>query len=125
MKLSKSVTSIVNSINARDCQSNTQKALLALLRGAVDETSEGFVSRSTMRIPNVGARIRSLRTKDFGEFTIECVRGERNSKGGYSTHYRLDPRSVTADKVRMVFEGVVDRSNRSSDTVRAGSRPAR
>lgn len=106
MKLSKSVSTMVQSISARDCSNNTQKALLALLKAASDEKSEGFISRSSMRIPNVGARIRSLRTKEFGEFNVECVRGEGNSRGGYSTYYRLDPRSVTTDKVRMVFRDV-------------------
>lgn len=120
MKLSKSVSTMVSSVSARDCVNNTQKALLALLRAA-DSTSEGFVSRASMRIPNVGARIRSLRTAEFGGFTVECARGDRNTQGGYSTYYRLDPSSVTAEKVRMVFGDIVSTPRRED---RTADRPA-
>lgn len=102
MKLNKSVTSIVDSIQPRDCQNLTQKVLLTFLR-----SDKEFITRSSMRIPNVGSRVRDLRKAEFGGFNVECVRGERNSKGGYSTSYRLDPQSVTAERVKMAFASVL------------------
>jgi hypothetical protein len=103
MKLSKSVSAVVDSIQTRDCQNLTQKVLLTFLR-----SDKEFITRSSMRIPNVGSRVRDLRKPEFGGFTVQCVRGERNPKGGYSTSYRLDPQSVTLDRVKMAFASAIE-----------------
>lgn len=110
--MQKSVQKIVDSVNTRSLRSNTQRVLVSLLRN-----KEGsWMSRASFGVPHATSRIRDLRTKQYGGFTVE-MRREKNR-----TFYRLDQRSVTADRVRDVL-CANDEQSKSSDKVTI--RPAR
>lgn len=98
------VKETVLKINTRKLKNNTQRALLALLRADGE-----WVSRRSLRIPSAAARLRDLRKKEYGEFDVACNITTKNSpqfrtKG---TYYRLNPKSVTLNRVLKVFEGVI------------------
>ncbi len=106
--MQENVRNIVNRIDRRQLTNNTQRALLALLT-----SKDEWVSRSSIRVPSVGARLRDLRKPQFGAFKVECVsatRLERPVRRGTvtrQTFYRLNPNSVTVARVQKVFEGVI------------------
>jgi hypothetical protein len=78
--------------------SNTQKVLVNLLRR---QESEEWVSRSSLRVPNVTSRLRDLRKSIHGSFDVEVrTAASLNRKGdAYTTFYRLAPTSVTTERV--------------------------
>lgn len=103
---SNEINNALKNINRRALRNNTQRALLALLT-----SKRGWVARSSMKIPSVGARIRDLRKSEFGSFKIECA---NQTKAGVTsrvkpsdvkrqTFYRLSPESVTPGKIAKVF----------------------
>lgn len=119
------VKKLLASVNRRKLRNNTQKVLFALLTARNE-----WVSRSSIRVPSVGARLRDLRKPQFGGFQVECVSasklGKRTQtrriarKGEFvrqgdnslnsvtrSTYYRVNPNSVTVSRVAKVFEGVI------------------
>lgn len=104
------VKNLLAKINRRKLKSNTQKALFALLTAKNE-----WVSRSSIRIPSVGARLRDLRKPQFGGFQVECTSasklGKRSQENRRPTYYRVNPSSVTFTKVSKVFEGVINTSN--------------
>ncbi len=103
-----SVKNLVARIDRRKLTNNTQRTLLSLLTAKTE-----WVSRSSIRVNSVGARIRDLRKPEFGGFQVECAsarelgRPVRKTKGIRQTFYRLTPSSVTSAKVISVFEGVI------------------
>lgn len=114
IRMHSNVKTLVSRINRRRLTNNTQKALLALLTA-----NEEWVSRSSIRVPSVGARLRDLRKPQFGGFKVECAsanklerRTRRGSSGNRQTFYRLNPNSVTLSKVVKVFEGVINTSDK-------------
>jgi len=99
---------LVNRINRRKLTNNTQRALLSLLirKGQ-------WMSRTTLRMPNVGSRIRDLRKSEFGAFKVDCVNANKLSRKRGSkittrpTYYRLDPKSITLKALKRAFKGVI------------------
>lgn len=108
------VKSMVSRINKRRLTNNTQRVLLTLLTSKSE-----WVSRTSIRIPSVSARLRDLRKAQFGGFKVECASAnklERKTRKGAvhsrQTFYRLNPTSVTTSRVAKVFEGVINTSNK-------------
>lgn len=99
MELSKKVSQLVANIDRRKLTNNTQRVLLSMLTAKNE-----WVPRTSIRVPSVSARLRDLRKAEFGGFQLECRSSEKDN---HRTFYRLSPRSVTFDRVRKVFEGVV------------------
>lgn len=105
MKHGKTLTRLISNIDRKNLKNNTQRVLFSLLT-----SKEDWVSRSSLRVPNVGSRLRDLRKKEFGAFDVECVTAadlNRSNRSPRSTFYRLNPRSVTVARVHAVFEGVI------------------
>lgn len=108
--MDKNVKNIVRQVeqNRRALTNNTQRALLALLTATTE-----WVPRTALRsIPSVGSRIRDLRKPSFGGFRVKCsTAGQLDRKtsaaGSRQTFYRLDPSSITMNRVQRVFEGVI------------------
>lgn len=104
------VKRLLASINRRKLRNNTQRVLLALLTAKNE-----WVSRSSIRIPSVGARLRDLRKPQFGGFKVECASaarlGKRAQENRRPTYYRVNPNTVTTTRVAKVFEGVISASN--------------
>jgi len=101
-----SIKDLVRKIDRKDLKNNVQKVLYSLL------LSEGWLARTSFRLPNAAARIRDLRKEKYGGFIIDCVdskgikkyRRSRASKlTEKQTYYRIDPKSITLDKVRKIF----------------------
>jgi hypothetical protein len=74
------------------------------------------MARTTLKVPNVGSRLRDLRKESFGAFKIECVSadtlkkrkrvwGSRVTKK--QTFYRLDLTSVDENKLKDFFRGLI------------------
>lgn len=119
---SDNIKNLLASINRRKLKNNTQKVLLTLLTSKTE-----WVSRSSIRIPSVGARLRDLRKPQFGGFEVECASASKlgkrtrmrtqtvNSSAPLErvrpTYYRVNPSSVTVSRVAKVFEGVINTSN--------------
>lgn len=104
------VKTLLASINRRKLRNNTQKVLFALLTAKNE-----WVSRTSLKIPSVGARLRDLRKPQFGGFQVDCTSasklGKRSQENRRPTYYRVNPSSVTLTKVAKVFEGVITTSN--------------
>lgn len=104
------VKTLLAKINRRKLKNNTQKVLFALLT-----SKNEWVSRTSLKVPSVGSRLRDLRKPQFGGFQIQCTSasklGKRSQENRRPTYYRVDPSSVTFNKVAKVFEGVVAISN--------------
>lgn len=106
MKLSKTMQSIVDSVDPTRLNSNTQRVLLKFL-----SSNNEWVTADSLKIPNATSRIRDLRAAEFGAFDIECsTAGQLGRKGNSrKTYYRMNPKSVAGqsglDRVRSVFFG--------------------
>jgi hypothetical protein len=106
--MNKQVKNMVSKIDRRSLRNNTQRVLLALLTN-----DQEWVSRTSIRVPNAPARIRELRSKDFGSFRVTCASAttlkRRNTSDTRQTYYRIDRASVTKKQIARVFdvEGVV------------------
>jgi hypothetical protein len=118
------VINLLAKINRRKLKNNTQKVLFTLLTAKNE-----WISRSSIRIPSAGSRLRDLRKPQFGGFKVECASATKLGKRtrikaaqtttGVSiatekkrqTYYRVNPSSVTLNKVAKVFEGVINTSN--------------
>ncbi|HVI39878.1 MAG TPA: hypothetical protein VM577_04390 [Anaerovoracaceae bacterium] len=105
------VRRIVDRIDRRKLRNNTQRVLLALLT-----SNEEWVSRTALRVPSVGARLRDLRKERFGGFQVQChtatelKRQHATRSTNRPTFYRLNPRTVTLHRVMKAFEGVITNS---------------
>lgn len=116
-KMQSNVRNLLANVNRRKLKNNTQKVLFALLTAKTE-----WVSRSSIRIPSVGARLRDLRKPQFGGFKVECASAHKLGKRVRSasnpisleqtrpTYYRVDPSTVTLNRVTKVFEGVINTS---------------
>lgn len=109
MNTKTNVRQLVRQINRRQLKNNTQRVLLALLTAG-----DQWVSRSSLRVPSAGARLRDLRKAQFGQFNVECRTASElkrsvtvNNKGGRVTFYRINPQTVTVNRVMKAFEGVI------------------
>lgn len=102
-------SNMVNKINRRRLANNVQRVLMSLVRAGKD----GWVSRTSLRVPSVGARIRDLRKLEFGGFDVECRSANDLNKIAKSaqtrrqTFYRIVPRSVTVSRLNRVLKGVI------------------
>jgi hypothetical protein len=99
MSLNKTVKDIVSSVDPRTLTSNTQRALLALLRA-----DGSWVSRGSVRVSNATARMRELRRPEFGGFAVEVATAKELGKPSTTTYYRVNPSSVTPERVKRVFK---------------------
>jgi len=103
------VSNVVSGVNRRKLVNNVQRVFLSL----VSAQNDGWVPRTSLKVPSVGARIRDLRKQEFGGFTIECCSANELSKVSRSvktsrqTFYRIVPRSVTVSRVGKVLKGVI------------------
>lgn len=98
------VRNLLDKINRRSLN-NTQRVLLRLLNADGE-----WVSRTAIRIPSVGSRIRDLRKAEFGAFSVRCATASELQRraGGKATFYALDPRSVTGTRVRQAFRTALE-----------------
>lgn len=107
---SKSAANVVSNVSRRSLTNNTQRVLLSLVNPT---NKDGWVARTALRIPSVGARIRDLRKDEFGGFQVECVSATDLNKKNVSTvttrqtFYRIVPRTVTVTALNKVFKGVI------------------
>lgn len=110
LSYSNNIKTLLAKVNRRKLKNNTQRVLLTLLT-----TKNKWVSRSSIKIPSVGARLRDLRKPQFGSFKVECTSGsslgKRSQENSRPTYYRVNPNSVTVSRVTKVFEGVINTSN--------------
>ena len=102
-------TNVVRNVNRRKLVNNVQKVLLSL----VSAGNDGWVSRTSLRVPSAAARIRDLRKAQFGGFEVECSSAIELNKAGRSvktsrqTFYRIVPRTVTVSRLGRVLKGVI------------------
>ena len=105
----KHASSVVERINRRRLANNVQRVLLSLVKAGRD----GWVPRTSLKIPSVGARIRDLRKSEFGGFEVECRSANDLNKSSKSvqtrrqTFYRIVPRSVTVTSLSKALKGVI------------------
>ena len=110
INLKNPVKNVVSTIKRKTCTNNTQRVLLDLIRS---RGKDGWVARTAISVPSVGARIRDLRKTAFGSFKIECAtasdinRPIRKNMTGRQTFYRVVPNTVTVDSIRKAFKGVI------------------
>lgn len=106
MKLTNSAKNIIDRVDTRNLNNNTQRVLLQMIRGGE------WVERTALKVTNPSSRIRDLRTPQFGGFRIECRSARDLGKGTESnrTFYRLDPKTVTVARLNRIFEGVMSNS---------------
>lgn len=99
------VRSLLEKINRRSLN-NTQRVLFRLL------SADGeWVSRSAIRVPSVGSRIRDLRKAEFGGFGVRCATAtalQRRTRDGKATFYALDTSTVTSARVRQAFRTALE-----------------
>ncbi|MAE87662.1 MAG: hypothetical protein CMB80_33320 [Flammeovirgaceae bacterium] len=102
-------SSVVRRVDRRRLANNVQRVLLSLVKAGKD----GWVPRTSLRVPSVGARIRDLRKSEFGGFEVECKTPSDLNKRGRSvktsrqTFYRIVPRSVTVARLGRALKGVI------------------
>ena len=97
--MKREVKTVLGQIN-RKSMNNTQRVLMQLLN------AEGeWVSRTSIRVPSVGSRLRDLRKAEFGSFDIRCATAQELSKRANvrATFYSIEPRTVTGTSVRQAF----------------------
>lgn len=109
-KISNSVQKMIDLINPRMLRNNTQRVLFAMLR-----SEQEWISRTSFRVPSASSRLRDLRKEEFGSFDLKCARPRDlnrpvTARNRRSTFYKLNPRSVTRERILTVFEGVVETS---------------
>lgn len=104
MKISKRAQQMVSSIDSRKLRNNTQRVCVALLRAEGD-----WVPRTEVRVANATSRIRELRRPEYGAFDVQVATAtELGRPGGVRrTYYRINPRTITADRVATVLRGAV------------------
>lgn len=106
MKLNGKVQKVVDMVKADKglLKTNCQRALITLLTA---KDPSGWVARESVKIPSATARLRELRSDRFG-FRVEVRKDKPTRKGDrmtQQTFYRLDPKTVTASRVRMALVG--------------------
>ena len=93
--MSKTAQQFVQNLNPRNFTNNVQRTLYRLLR-----TNGEWVRKASLRVPSVDRRISDVRL--HGEFTVTCRRGaDVGRRTGFV--YRIDPRSVTLQRLQAVF----------------------
>lgn len=106
--MNEKVRNIVDRIDRRKLKNNTQRVLLALLT-----SNEEWVSRTSIRVPSVSARLRDLRKERFGGFQVECQTAQELKRQAATrssrrpTFYKLNPRTVTVQRVLRAFSSVL------------------
>ncbi|MDP2685246.1 MAG: hypothetical protein Q8P20_09515 [bacterium] len=107
---SNQVSEVVAGINRRQLKNNTQRVFLSLVKAA---TNDGWIARTSLRVPSAGARIRDLRKSKFGGFVVECASASDLNRNGISTvtsrqtFYRIVPKTVTVSALNQVLKGVI------------------
>jgi len=104
MTISKRTRQMVSSVDSRRIRNNTQRVLLALLR------AEGeWVPRTTVRVANATSRMRELRRPEYGGFDVQVATASELGRpgGARRTYYRLNPRTITSDRIVTVLRDAV------------------
>jgi hypothetical protein len=107
---SKRAREVVSGVNRRRLTNNTQRVLLSLVKAA---SNGGWVARTAIRVPSVGARIRDLRKLEFGGFRVECAsasdlnRNRPSTVTARQTFYRIVPKTVTVSALQQALKGVI------------------
>ena len=102
-------SNMVRTVNRRRLVNNVQRVLLCLVKARND----GWVSRTSLRVPSASSRVRDLRKLEFGGFDVECRsaselnRVSRYTKTDKQTFYRIVPNSVTVARLSKVLKGVI------------------
>jgi hypothetical protein len=104
MTISKRTRQMVSSVDSRRIRNNTQRVLLALLRAEGD-----WVPRTSVRVRNATSRMRELRRSEYGGFDVQVATASELGRPGGSrrTYYRINPRTITADRVAVVMRDAV------------------
>ena len=101
------IKSFINKVDKRKFHNNLQRVMFSLLK-----REGGWLARTTLKVPNVGARLRDLRKDKFGNFNVECKSAKQLKKvkrvhksklTAHQTFYRLDLGSVSEDKLNRLF----------------------
>lgn len=105
----KSASNLISRVDRSSLTNNTQKVLLALVN---TPNQDGWVARTSLRVPSVGSRLRDLRKPQFGGFQVECASASELNKRPSSvtkqqTFYRIVPRSVTVSSLKRALKGVI------------------
>ncbi len=106
----KKAREIVAGVSRRSLSNNTQRVLFSLVKTASDG---GWVARTALRVPSVGARIRDLRKLSFGGFRVECAsaadlnRTRPSTVTDRQTFYRIVPNTVTVLALQQALKGVI------------------
>jgi len=100
-----STMNYVRGLNRRNFTNNTQRALYSLL---TTDSTDGWVSRGSVRVSSTAARIRDLRKEEFGSFDVVCRSASSLGRSGSRStfFYRLNRGNITLSQLRTVFEGV-------------------
>lgn len=105
MTISKRTRQMVSSVDSRKLRNNTQRVLVALLRAEGD-----WVPRSNVRVANATSRMRELRRPEYGGFDVQVATAAELGRtgGARQTYYRINPRTITADRVVAVLRDAVE-----------------
>ena len=104
MTISKRARQMVSSVDSRKLRNNTQRVLVALLRAEGD-----WIPRSNVRVANATSRMRELRRPEYGGFDVQVATAAELGRPGGSrrTYYRLNPRTVTAERIASVLQTAI------------------
>lgn len=104
MTISKRTRQMLSSVDSRRLRNNTQRVLVALLRAEGD-----WVPRSTVRVANATSRMRELRRPEYGSFDVQVATAAELGRpgGARRTYYRLNPRTITAERVATVLRDAI------------------
>lgn len=104
MTISKKARQMVSSVDSRKLRNNTQRVFVALVKA-----DGGWVARSTVRVANATSRMRELRRPEYGGFDVEVATATELGRPGGSrrTYYRLNPSTVTPERIATVFRTVI------------------
>ena len=101
---------LFSNVSRRRLVNNVQRVLFTLINA---NTKSGWVPRTSLRVPSVGARVRDLRKAEFGGFRVECKSAadlnvvSRAKSTSRQTFYRIVPNSVTVTGLNQVLKGVI------------------
>lgn len=104
MTISKKTLKMVSSVDSTKIRNNTQRVLLALLKAEGD-----WVPRTSVRVANATSRMRELRRPEYGGFDVQVATAQELGRPGGTrrTYYRLNPRTVTTERVATVLRGAI------------------
>lgn len=103
MKTNKTVEKLLNRIDTNKLRNATQRVLLQFI-----QSNDEWIERTDLK--GRTSRVRDLRTEEFGGFRVECRTARqlgRRVKDGARRFYRLDPKTVTVERLNRALKGVI------------------